>query len=115
MTMIDIKDLKKGDILHDVQWVAMGNTTLREDHHWEVYVRKVGSDHDGAWADMSWNGNTSKRYRLVPAGFKRWPKEWLLREFGSRMCVICRGREDRGHVNDCEHPRAIRARKKAQG
>jgi len=33
--------------------------------------------------------------------------------FGPRACYFCRKTEEQGHAADCEHPRAIAARKRA--
>lgn len=50
--------IKAGDVLYDVHSERMGNTTMRRQGVWEVYVKEV---HDG-YAIVSWNGNPPQRY-----------------------------------------------------
>lgn len=104
-----IDSLKKGDVLHDVHTYTSGNTTMRVEGHWRVYVRDV--DPDGKWVDLSWNGNRVERYTSVPKGWKRHPKEWV--RGGIDRCALCHAKRTEGHAADCEHPRAVSARKRA--
>lgn len=108
-----IADLKVGQVLYDVHSERAGNTTMRREGCWECYVRAI--DPDGKWVEISWNGNPARRSATVPAGYKQAPKEWIRSElFGPRECYFCRKTEKQGHDADCEHPRAIAARKKAE-
>ena len=110
--MIKIESLKAGDVLYDVHSVRAGNTTMRREGCWECYVRAV--DSDGKWVEISWNGNPARRFAAVPKGYKRAPKEWVRSElFGARSCYFCSNWKPEGHTADCEHPRAVAARKKA--
>ena len=110
--MIKIESLKAGDVLYDVHSERAGNTTMRREGCWECYVRAI--DPNGKWVEISWNGNPARRSATVPAEYKRAPKEWIRSElFGPRECYFCRKTEKQGHDADCEHPRAIAARKKA--
>ena len=110
--MIKIQSLKPGDVLYDVHSEKAGNTTMRREGVWECYVRAV--DSDGKWVEISWNGNPARRFAAVPRGYKRAPKEWILSElFSARRCHFCMMSKPDGHAPDCEHPRAIAARKKA--
>lgn len=108
---IKTSDLKVGDVLHDIHRVKAGNTTMSVEGHWEVYVRAVADD--GSWADLSWNGNRPMRC-YGKTSYKRHPKEWYRPGItGGRQCAICGAKEANGHDPDCEHPRAIAARKRA--
>jgi hypothetical protein len=111
---IKTSDLKVGDVLHDIHREKMGNTTMSCEGHWEVYVKAVADD--GAWAALSWNGNPPKMHiGTVPKGYKRWPKEWYSPGMsGGRQCALCYAKEEAGHDSECEHPRAITARKRAE-
>ena len=110
--MIKIESLKAGDVLYDVHSERAGNTTMRREGCWECYVRAV--DPSGKWIEISWNGNPARRFAAVPTRYKRAPKEWILSElFGARSCYFCGNSKPDGHTADCEHPRAIAARKKA--
>ena len=110
--MIKIESLKAGDVLYDVHSERAGNTTMRQEGCWECYVRAV--DSEGKWVEISWNGNPARRFAAVPKGYKRAPKEWIRSQrSGQRRCHICCQTEDKGHSSDCEHPRAVAARKKA--
>jgi hypothetical protein len=110
--MIKIDSLKAGDVLYDVHSERAGNTTMRREGCWECYVRAV--DSDGQWVEISRNGNPARRFAAVPRGYKRAPKEWILSElFSARRCHFCMMSKPDGHAPDCEHPRAIAARKKA--
>ena len=110
--MIKIQSLKPGDVLYDVHSERAGNTTRRREGVWECYVRAV--DPNGQWVEISWNGNPERRFAAVPNGYKRAPKEWILSElFSARRCHFCMKSKPDGHAPDCEHPRAIAARKKA--
>lgn len=108
-----INTLKQGDVLHDVHTYKAGNTTMRVEGHWLVYVRDV--DPEGKWADLSWNGNRAERYTEVPKGWKRYPKEWIRGGFinGGNRCGVCQAKETEGHTPSCSHPRAVAARKRA--
>lgn len=112
--MIKTSDLKVGDVLHDVHSTRMGNTTMRCEGHWTAKVMAV--DEDGSWADVSWNGNEARRFfGSVP--YKRWPKEWVRGSNaalgrGGRTCCLCYAQESDGHLETCEHPRAVAARKR---
>ena len=111
--MIKIQSLKPGDVLYDVHSERAGNTTLRREGVWECYVRAV--DPNGKWVEISRNGNPARRFATVPKEYKRAPKEWVRSElFGARSCYFCGNSEPEGHTADCEHPRAIAARKKAE-
>jgi hypothetical protein len=105
--------VRVGDTLHDVHTYKMGNTTIRAEGHWMIHVTAVADD--GSWADASWNGNASKRYvGCFPKGWKTSPKEWIRQGLGGgRTCALCYANEKNGHAADCEHPRAVSARKKA--
>lgn len=108
---IKTSDLKIGDVLHDIHRVKQGNTTMSAEGHWLVYVRAVADD--GSWADLSWNGNRATRC-YGSTSYKRHPKEWYKPGlFGDRQCAMCYAKESDGHKPDCEHPRAIEARKRA--
>ena len=110
--MIKIESLKAGDVLYDVHSERAGNTTMRREGVWECYVRAV--DPNGQWVEISRNGNPARRFAAVPRGYKRAPKEWILSElFSARRCHFCMMSKPDGHAPDCEHPRAIAARKKA--
>ena len=110
--MIKIQSLKPGDVLYDVHSERAGNTTRRREGVWECYVRAV--DPNGQWVEISRNGNPARRFAAVPRGYKRAPKEWILSElFSARRCHFCMKSKPDGHAPDCEHPRAIAARKKA--
>ena len=110
--MIKIQSLKPGDVLYDTHSERAGNTTRRREGVWECYVRAV--DPNGQWVEISWNGNPARRFAAVPNGYKRAPKEWILSElFSARRCHFCMKSKPDGHAPDCEHPRAIAARKKA--
>lgn len=112
MPAIPIESLKVGDILHDVHRVQAGNVAASIDGHWEVRVTAIADDH--TWIELSWNGNRPERHRSVPSGYKRHPKEWIQGSlFGGRSCGICSRTEQNGHAPDCDHPRAVAARKKA--
>ena len=111
--MIKIQSLKPGDVLYDVHSERAGNTTLRREGVWECYVRAV--DPNGKWVEISRNGNPARRFATVPKEYKRAPKEWVRSElFGARSCYFCSNWKPEGHTADCEHPRAIAARKKAE-
>lgn len=110
---ISISDLKVGDVLYDVHREKAGNTNMSYEGVWEVYVKDVGEDESGPWVDLSWNGNPAERRRSVPRGWKQWPKEWVAGR-GERRCYICDALEHQGHESDCEHPRAVAARKRAK-
>lgn len=116
---IKIENLKVGDTLYDVHREKAGNTTISYEGVWEVDVKDVGEDDHGPWADLSWNGNTPRRHRSVPSGYKQWPKEWVagynsvLGTGRGRQCYFCRNYENDGHKTDCAHPRAVAARKRA--
>ena len=111
--MIKIQSLKPGDVLYDVHSERAGNTTMRREGCWECFVRAV--DSNGKWVEISWNGNPARRFAAVPNGYKRAPKEWILSElFSARRCHFCMMSKPDGHAPDCEHPRAIAARKKAE-
>lgn len=109
--MIKIESLKAGEVLYDTHIEQAGNTAMRREGVWECYVREVASD--GKWVEISWNGNPAQRFRTVPKGYKRAPKEWVRSLFGGRKCYLCNKSESDGHAPDCEHPKAIAARKKA--
>ena len=109
--MIKIESLKAGDVLYDVHSERAGNTTMRREGCWKCFVRAV--DSNGKWVEISWNGNPARRFAAVPKGYKRAPKEWILSElFSARRCHFCMMSKPDGHAPDCEHPRAIAARKK---
>ena len=79
---------------------------------WQYLYRAV--DSDGKWVEISRNGSPARRFATVPKEYKRAPKEWVRSElFGARSCYFCGNSEPDGHTADCEHPRAIAARKKA--
>lgn len=108
---IDISKLKAGDVLYDCRRVKAGNTTMSVDGVWECYVCEVGEDNGRPWALISWNGNTPRRY--YQTRWKRWPKEWNRGSLmGGLRCYLCSAKKDDGHLPDCEHPAAVRARKK---
>jgi hypothetical protein len=110
--MIKIESLKAGDVLYDVHSERAGNTTMRVERCWKCYVRAV--DPAGKWVEISRNGNPARRFAAVPQEYKRAPKEWVRSElFGARSCYFCGNSESDGHAADCDHPRAIAARKKA--
>ena len=109
--MIQIGSLKPGDVLYDVHSEKAGNTTMRREGVWECFVRAV--DSEGKWVEISWNGNPARRFHSVPKGYKRAPKEWVRSLFGGRKCYLCGKSESDGHAPDCDHPKAIAARKKA--
>ena len=110
--MIKIESLKVGDVLYDTHSERAGNTTMRVEGVWECYVRAI--DPAGQWIDISWNGNPELRYNAVPSQFKLHPKEWVRSElFEGRKCHYCQCRESIGHAADCDHPKAIAARKRA--
>jgi hypothetical protein len=91
----------------------MGNTMMTAEGHWTARITEVAED--GSWAEASWNCNPAKRfYSTMPKGWKTSPKEWLRQGMGDgRACALCGASEVAGHRLDCEHPRAIAARKKA--
>ena len=109
--MIKIESLKAGDVLYETRNgnVQAGNTTLRVEGVWECYVREVARD--GKWVEISWNGNPARRFHSVPKGYKRAPKEWVRSLFGGRKCYLCGKSESDGHAPDCDHPKAIAARR----
>lgn len=110
--MIKIESLRVGDVLYDTHSERAGNTTMRVEGVWYCYVRAI--DPAGQWIEISWNGNPARRYSAVPSDFKRAPKEWVRSGlFGARKCHFCSNSEPDGHAPDCDHPRAIAARKKA--
>ena len=109
--MIKIESLKAGDVLWDCHSERAGNTMLRREGTWQCQVVEVAPD--GSWALISWNGNKARAYTSVPSSWKRHPKEWLKSALGPRRCALCGSDEDHGHAPDCDHPRAIAARKKA--
>ena len=116
--MTKVETLKVGDILHDVHSVNAGNSNMLREGHWIARVTEVGVRDGVPYAMISWNG-TRPRIHYNTTNYKKWPKEWIRGDPGScglsgRWCAICRGREDHGgHKEDCEHPRAVAARKRA--
>jgi hypothetical protein len=113
MSAISTKDVKVGDILHDVHTYKMGNTTMTAEGHWTADVTAVAED--GTWAEASWNSNPAKRYvGCLPKGWKRAPKDWIRQGLGGgRACALCCASEKDGHTDDCDHPRAVAKRKAA--
>lgn len=109
---LSIKDLKAGELLYDVHSERAGNTTMRCEGVWTARVKEV--DPDGQWALISWNGNPAHKMYRVPSNYRRHPKEWIRSEiFASAKCYYCNHSKEQGHADDCDHPRAIAARKKA--
>lgn len=117
-----IETLKVGDVLYDVHHEQAGNTTMRREGCWPVFVREVGVDEQGPWALLSWNGNPPRQKTYHTTTYKRWPKEWLSGnpwDYGKPgrsgpYCYLCSGRKNHGgHKNHCKHPKAVSARKKA--
>jgi len=107
---IKTSEVKVGDVLHDVHTYQAGNTAMRLEGHWTAKITAVAED--GSWVEASWNGNTPRRYvSVLPKSWKRTPKEWV-RGLGGRACTCCRKSEKDGHADDCDHPRAVSARKK---
>lgn len=123
MSKTPIVNLKAGDVLYDCRRVKAGNTTASADGVWECKVREVGSVDsarpDGStrtrhWAMISWNSNPARRY-YDSVSFTRWPKEWNRHAIGGEAkCHLCGGYKSEGHRPDCEHPGAVRARKRAE-
>jgi hypothetical protein len=123
MSKTPIVNLKAGDVLYDCHRHKAGNTKCSVDGVWTCVVREVGSEDskrfDGTtrtrhWAMISWNGNPARRY-YDSVAFTRWPKEWNKQSvFGEAKCALCCGYKSEGHRPDCEHPGAIRARKRAE-
>lgn len=111
---IPIEKLKAGDVLYDCHREKAGNTTMSRDGVWEVYVREVGTDERGAWALLAWNGNPPRGKTYGATNYKRHPKEWNRHDiFGEATCYLCHAKKSAGHRPVCEHPAAVRARKKA--
>jgi hypothetical protein len=109
---VQTKDLKVGDVLHDVHRYKGSHVKASAEGHWHVRVTDVAED--GTWADLSWNGNPVRRYRgSVPSGYKRTVKEWIAGYDGAR-CSECYAYKAEGHRPHCDHPRAIAARKRAE-
>ena len=108
--MLDIKDLKAGELLYDVHTYTAGNTTQRVEGCWFAKVIEV--DPNGHWALISWNGNPARKMFRLPSSYSRHPKEWIRGLLGTQ-CYCCDQSKEQGHADDCDHPRAIAARKKA--
>lgn len=112
--MLRIDQLEPGMTLYDVHSERAGNTTMRREGCWTARVVSVHLDESPPYAMISWNGNPARKC-FHHTTFKRWPKEWIKQElFGGRSCALCHAMESAGHSATCEHPRAERARKKAQ-
>jgi hypothetical protein len=112
MSAISTKDVKVGDILHDVHTYTMGHTTMTAEGHWTARV--TAEAEDGTWAEASWNSNRPVRHRrTLPKGWRRVPKEWLVNPIRGTRCSMCHAHKTDGHKPTCDHPRAVSARKKA--
>lgn len=109
---IPVNKLVVGETLYDVHSHRMGNTTMREEGCWTARVVEVHAEAVPQYALIAWNGNPPRKV-FYKTNYKRWPKEWIRRAFHGRVCALCHGREDDGHKDTCEHPRAISKRKKA--
>jgi hypothetical protein len=75
---------------------------------WEIYIKEV--DVEGRRALVSWNGNEPKwvgvRY-FESATIRKSPPEWISRGWGDgEICYICQATKDKGHREDCTHPKA---------
>lgn len=58
--MTTIEKIKPGDVLYDVHSERAGNTTVRIQREWKVFVKEV--DVENRYAMCSWNGNRPTRY-----------------------------------------------------
>jgi hypothetical protein len=112
---IDVKDLKVGDVLYDCHRHKAGNTTMSVDGVWKCRVREVGTDENGRpWALISWSGNAPRGKTYGRTSYRRYPKEWNRQSlFDEATCALCHAKKSAGHRDSCDHPAAIRARKRA--
>lgn len=106
-----IDQLKPGMTVYDCHRERAGNVDISVEGTWEVTIVEVHDNHVVA----RWNGNAPRKY--YNTHIRRWrafPKEWQHSSiFGERSCYMCSGKESSGHRDQCEHPRAIAARKRA--
>jgi hypothetical protein len=104
--------VQPGDVLLDVHKYVAGNTTMRVWGIWTVYV--VSVDREARTAMCRWNGNTAKKYYESQfRSLRRHAPEWLSTGImEAKKCHNCGARQSSGHNEDCDHPAAVRARKK---
>ena len=114
MVSVSFDSLKPGEILLDVHYEQAGNTTARRQGVCPVCV--VSVDMEARTAMCRWNGNEARKYYESQfRALRRVAPEWVKSDpFRGASCHHCRKRKSEGHAPDCDHPRAIRARKAAK-
>ena len=110
--MVKFESLKVGDVLYDCSTYGVGNTTMRAMGCWTIEIVSL----EPGFAMTRWNGNaptTMSRDCFKQSTIRRWPPEWVSHPIEPRRCVVCHQQQLSGHANDCRHPKAVAARKKA--
>lgn len=97
---------KPGTVLYDVHSEKAGNTTMRRQGVWQVYIKEIDTEKRQVFA--SWNGNPARwqtEYSL--RNLRLNPPEWVKSDpLRPRKCHFCYQTEETGHAADCAHPRA---------
>lgn len=108
--MVAYNTIKVGDVLYDCHTYGMGNTVMRAMGVWEVKI--VALERNGA--EVRWNGNRPERWHMNRLDkLRRSPPEWVSNPIDGARCYFCQAkRRDGAHRDDCEHPKAVAARKK---
>lgn len=112
---VSFDTLKSGERLYDCHRHKMGNTTMSVMGIWYVQVIEVNLEERKAL--ISWNSNPDKwvteRY-FRDASIRRYPPEWTYQGLGGYTCHMCKAKKDQGHLPDCKHPKAKKAKVKGK-
>ena len=105
--------IEAGKSYYTVERRKMGNTTMSCDSLSLVDI--VAVHNDPPWnpsADVSQNGRVKRWYGSDLAKLREHPPEWLRNPLDGTRCHVCRALKSDGHRDDCQHPRAVAARKR---
>ena len=114
---MNVDKLNPGDVLYGVRRVGVGNTTMTEQSVYTVRIQDVHRDVDGSLlhAVVASGGRERTMPRSQLSRLKANPPEWVQGSWtrGGPYCHVCHSRRANGHREDCRHPRAVAARKRA--
>lgn len=104
--------VKVGDVLYSVCQRKAGNTSMSVQSVKAYRIEEITGE--GWQRKFYYHARVAYMLASSVRKLRRSPPEFVYSMlFEPRKCYFCYGTKEKGHRADCEHPAAVRARKKA--